>query len=146
MVLASILLLQPMVGSFALAKKKKPMKAYSFIAEGGKASQGECDGVRKLPKMKKLGEFSKTGAYMGSELQTSEMSVKGGAEMWVHFFRDKGSCNAVLAKTPSALAPQLKEVKRELPPDDSAEGDDDSDTEQTNAPAEGPAAEGPDSE
>lgn len=132
-VLTSVLLLQPMVnpGSFALAKKKSPPKAYSFIAEGGKASQIECDGVRKIPgKLKRLKEFSKASSYMGSELQKPELEVKGkpNAEMWTHFFRVKGSCNAVLAKTPSALEnTAVKDAKPELPPDDSADSEGEAD-------------------
>ena len=130
---ACVLLLQPMMnpGSFALAKKKKsPPKAYSFIAEGGKASQAECDGERKIPKLKRLGEFSKSGSYMGSELQSPEIEIKGKAngEMWRHFFRDKGACNSVLAKTPSALeSATVKAGKPELPPDDSEDSDSDTD-------------------
>lgn len=123
-----VFLLQPMLtpGSFALAKKKAPMRAYSFIAEGGKASQGECDGVRKLPRMKKLKEYSKYGGYMGSELQTSDLPGKPGQEMWVHFFRTKPACGVVLAKTPSSYQEESNvKVKPEIPPEDeSDEGDD----------------------
>ncbi|HEX7673168.1 MAG TPA: hypothetical protein VF412_03305 [Bdellovibrio sp.] len=128
-IFASVFLLQPMMnsGSFALAKKKGPPKAYSFIVEGGKASQGECDGERKIPRrLKHLKEYSKANAYMGSELQTPEIKGKDGEEMWKHFFRAKGSCNTMLAKTPSAIeTAKLKNGKNELPPDDSADSDDD---------------------
>ena len=131
LIFASVLVLQPMMnsGSFALAKKKSPPKAFSFIEEGGKASQGECDGERKIPRrLKHLKEFAKAGSYMGSELQTPVIKSKNDDEMWKHFFRVKGSCNTALAKTPSALAAAtLKEGKPELPPDDSAESDDESD-------------------
>lgn len=130
-IFASVLLLQPMMspGSFALAKKKSPPKAYSFIAEGGKASQGECDGERKIPrKLTRLKEFSKASSYMGSELQSPEIKGKANEEMWKHFFRAKPSCNTVLAKTPSALEnPTVKDAKAELPPEDSEEADGDSD-------------------
>jgi len=126
----SVLLLQPMVspGSFALAKKKSPPKAFSFIVEEGKASQGECDGERKIPrKLKRLKEFAKTGSYMGSELQDPEIKKKDNEEMWKHFFKDKGSCNTILAKTPSSLDKSQKNSKTELPPDDSADSESDSD-------------------
>ena len=126
----SVLLLQPMVspGSFALAKKKSPPKAFSFIVEEGKASQGECDGERKIPrKLKRLKEFAKTGSYMGSELQDPEIKKKANEEMWKHFFKDKGSCNTILAKTPSSLDKSQKNSKTELPPDDSADSESDSD-------------------
>lgn len=132
-IFASVLLLQPMVspGSFALAKRKTPPKAFSFIAEGGKASQAECDGERKIPgKLKRLNEFSKASSYMGSELQDPEIKGKADEEMWKHFFRVKGSCNTVLAKTPSSVenTTAVKGPKPELPPDDSE--DSESDTEQ----------------
>ena len=126
----SVLLLQPMVspGSFALAKKKSSPKAFSFIVEEGKASQGECDGERKIPrKLKRLKEFAKTGSYMGSELQDPEIKKKDNEEMWKHFFKDKGSCNTILAKTPSSLDKSQKNSKTELPPDDSADSESDSD-------------------
>ncbi|MBO9668007.1 MAG: hypothetical protein J7501_14490 [Bdellovibrio sp.] len=128
-IVASVLLLQPMlhVGSFAYAKKQGPPKAFSFIAEGGKASQGECDGERKIPKLKRLKEFSHANSYMGSELQKPDIPGKTGEEMWKHFFKAKPSCNAVLAKTPSSVAANLKNGKTELPPDDSADSEDDED-------------------
>lgn len=129
LIFVSVLFLQPMLnsGSFALAKKKGPPKAYSFIEEGGKASQGECDGERKIPRgLKHLKQFAKANSYMGSELQTPEIKGKSDAEMWKHFFRAKGSCNSILAKTPSAIEnTALKNGKGELPPDDSADSDDD---------------------
>ncbi|WP_374074196.1 hypothetical protein [Bdellovibrio bacteriovorus] len=136
-IIANVLFLQPMVspGSFALAKRKTPPKAYSFIAEGGKASQGECDGERKIPrKLKRLGEFSKASSYMGSELQDPEIKGKADEEMWKHFFRVKASCNTILAKTPSSVeeTTAAKNPKQELPPDDSE--DSDSDAEQTEGP------------
>ena len=124
MVFVSVLLLQPMVspGSFALAKRKTPPKAFSFIAEGGKASQAECDGERKLPRLKRLKEFSKTNSYMGSELQTPELNVKADQEMWKHFFKVKASCNTVLAKTPSSVGEETqKDTKSALPSDDEIE-------------------------
>ncbi|MNK12071.1 hypothetical protein D3C87_301270 [compost metagenome] len=130
-IFATVLFFQPMVnpGSFALAKRRSPPKAYSFIAEGGKASQGECDGERKIPrKLKHLKEFAKSGSYMGSELQDPEIEIKGRAneEMWKHFFRAKGSCNTVLAKTPSSVGEAaLKNPKEELPPEESVESDGD---------------------
>jgi hypothetical protein len=124
-IFASVLLLQPMMGSFALAKKKAPMRAYSFIAEGGKASQGECDGEKKIPrKLKHLKEFSKAGSYIGSELQSPEMKGKNNEEMWKHIFKTKPACNVVLAKTPSALDQKtVKEAKPELPPEDATDSD-----------------------
>lgn len=138
---ASVLLLQPMVspGSFALAKKRPP-KAYSFWAEGGKASQGECDGERKVPrKMKHLKEFAKAGSYLGSEPQTFEIKGKDDKEMWKHFFSAKSTCNAVLAKTPSSVDDKLKNAKQELPEDDSADSEDDDQTDdQTESPQEAP--------
>lgn len=133
-----VLFLQPMLSpsSVAWAKKKPPMKAFSFIAEGGKASQGECDGERKIPKLKRLKEFAKIGSYMGSELQDPEIKGKANEEMWKHFFKLKAACNAVLAKTPSAVQESaLTKTKAELPPDDSEDADDSSDQ-----------TEGPDSE
>lgn len=127
-VFVSVLFLQPVLnpGSFALAKKKTPPKAYSFIVEGGKASQGECDGERKIPRrLKHLKEFTKAGSYMGSELQDPEIKGKDDKEMWKHFFRGKDSCNAFLAKTPSSVDSATLKGKPELPPDDSADSDDD---------------------
>lgn len=124
MIFVSILLLQPMMnsGSQALAKKKGPMKAYSFIAEGGKASQEECDGTRKLPRLRRLKEFTKANAYVGSELQTSELPGKPNQEMWAHYFRNKPACAAVLAKTPSSVVdPTAKDTKREIPSEDDAD-------------------------
>ncbi|WP_373997841.1 hypothetical protein [Bdellovibrio bacteriovorus] len=119
-----VLLLQPIVnsGSYALAKRRTPPKAYSFIAEGGKASQGECDGERKLPRLKRQKEFAKYSSYMGSELQDPELKGKTDDEMWKHFFRSKEVCNYVLAKTPSSIVDEnLKKNKAELPPDDEEE-------------------------
>lgn len=136
LVFTAVLLLQPMLspGSQALAKKKSPPKAYSFIAEGGKASQAECDGERKLPRLKKLKEFSKTGSYMGSELQSPEIPGKANEEMWKHIFRDKGTCNSILAKTPSSVVEAtVKGPKPELPPDD--------DEEEETRPSEGSESE-----
>jgi hypothetical protein len=146
-ILASVLVLQPMVspGSFALAKKRPP-KAFSFFAEGGKASQGECDGERKIPrKLKHLKEYSKAGSYMGSEVQTFEIKGKEEVEMWKHFFSAKSSCNSVLAKTPSSVNTALKATKQELPPDDSIETEDEDDKDektdgQTEGPQEGPVS------
>nr|WP_295899662.1 hypothetical protein [uncultured Bdellovibrio sp.] len=125
-IFACVLILQPMMspGSFALARRKTPPKAFSFIAEGGKASQGECDGERKIPRLKRLKEFAKFGSYMGSELQEPEIKGKADEEMWKHFFRLKASCNTVLAKTPSSVRDEtLTKTKQELPPDDSDESD-----------------------
>lgn len=120
-ILACVLVLQPILspGSFAHARKRSPPKAFSFIAEGGKASQGECDGERKIPRLKRLKDFNKFGSYMGSELQEPELKGKIEGEMWKHFFRIKSSCNSVLAKTPSAIEEEVKKApKAELPPDD----------------------------
>ncbi|MFM6930434.1 MAG: hypothetical protein ACKOX6_18365 [Bdellovibrio sp.] len=131
-ILAGILLLQPMVSpaSFSLAKKKAPMKAYSFIAEGGKASQGECDGEKKIPrKLKHLKEYAKAGSYMGSELQSPELKGKAQEEMWKHIFRNKPACNAVLAKTPSSVESGKKDTKAEIPPDDAADSGADDQTD-----------------
>ncbi|WP_413577747.1 hypothetical protein ACLVWU_04765 [Bdellovibrio sp. HCB290] len=139
----TVLCLQPMLspGSLAWAKRKSPPKAYSFIAEGGKASQGECDGERKIPrKLKRLKEYSKAGSYMGSELQTPEIKGKADEEMWKHFFRAKPSCNSVLAKTPSSIKEEtLKETKTELPPEESVESENDSEDGENegNAPSNG---------
>lgn len=141
-VFASILFLQPMFfpGSFALARKRPP-RAFSFFMEGGKASQGECDGERKVPrKLKHLKEYAKAGSYMGSEIQTFEIKGKDNAEMWKHFFSSKASCNAVLAKTPSSVASALKDNKQELPPDDSTDSDDD---DQNDTPSDGPQQDPP---
>lgn len=135
-IVASILFLQPVVtpGSFALAKKRPP-RAFSFFAEGGKASQEECDGERKVPRrLKHLKEYNKAGSYLGSEVQTFEIKAKDNAEMWKHFFSSKSSCNAVLAKTPSSANSTLKDAKQELPPDDSVDSEDD---EPTDNPQEG---------
>jgi len=140
-IFASVLILQPMVspGSLALAKRKSPPKAFSFFAEGGKASQEECDGERKIPrKLKQLKEYTKAGSYMGSEAQTFEIKQKESVEMWKHFFRSKSSCNTVLAKTPSYANTTLKDAKQELPPDEAAETDDEDSTEgQQNEQQEG---------
>ena len=122
----SILFLQPILSpdSLAHAKRKTPPKAYSFIAEGGKASQGECDGERKLPRLKRLKEFSKASSYMGSELQSPEIKGKVDGEMWKHFFKVKASCNSILAKTPSAIEnANEKAAPAELPPEDSDDAD-----------------------
>lgn len=127
-----VLFVQPIVstGSFALAKKKAPMRAYSFITEGGKASQGECDGEKKIPrKLKHLKEYAKAGSYMGSELQKPEIKGKNDDEMWKHFFRAKPPCNVALGKTPSVLNEKQLTTKPELPPDDS-----DDEPEQTEGP------------
>lgn len=144
-VLAAVLFVQPMVspGSFAFARRKSPPRAFSFFAEGGKASQEECDGERKVPrKMKRLKDFAKTGSYIGSEAQTFEIKSKDDKEMFKHFFNSKSACNAVLAKTPSYAKKDLKDVKQELPPDEAAETDDDdkSDSQDDGQQEEGPAA------
>lgn len=134
MTVACVLLLQPMMSSdsVAHAKRRTPPKAFSFIAEGGKASQGECDGERKLPRLKRLKEYANASSYMGSELQAPEIKGKPGDEMWKHFFRAKPACNAALAKTPSSIATETQEkTKKELPPDE------DDDSEEETAPTEG---------
>lgn len=130
-------------GSVAFARRKTPPKAYSFIAEGGKASQGECDGERKIPrKLKHLKEYAKASSYMGSELQEPEIKGKADEEMWKHFFRVKASCNSVLAKTPSSVQdPALTKTKQELPPEPDDADDSDSDGGQDNGPTEGPDTE-----
>ncbi len=121
-------------GSLAFAKRKNPPKAFSFFVEGGKASQGECDGEGKIPrKLKHLKEFSKGSSYIGSELQKPETQEKPSEEMWKHFFKVKSSCNAVLEKTPSSIQDsKLKALKTELPPEDSVESDDEA--RKTDAP------------
>lgn len=126
-VLTSVLVLQTaLTPSLALAKRKTPPKAFSFIVEGGKASQGECDGEKKIPrKLKHQKDFAKYGSYMGSELQDPPIKGKPGEEMWKHFYRSKPACNAALAKTPSALDQSLQNEKKELPEDDSADTEDD---------------------
>jgi hypothetical protein len=137
-IFASILFLQPMLssGSFSMAKKHSQPKAFSFFAEGGKASQGECDGERKIPrKLKHLKEYAKAASYMGSEIQTFQIKKKDNEEMWKHFFNSKSSCSAVLAKTPSSVDSKLKDAKQELPPDDSAEPDED---DQPDGPQDSP--------
>jgi len=143
-IVASILFLQPMLspGSLALAKRKRPPRAFSFFMEGGKASQEECDGERKVPrKLKHLKEYAKASSYLGSEPQTFEIKSKDDAEMWKHFFGAKSSCNVVLAKTPSAVDSKLKDTKQELPPDDSTDSDDDDQQDgQPDGPQEGPEA------
>ena len=129
---ACVLIFQPMVnsGSFAIAKRKTPPKAFSFIVEGGKASQGECDGERKIPRgLKRLKDLSKSHSYMGSELQTPEIKGKVDGEMWKHFFGVKSSCNSILAKTPSSIENATeKATPSELPPEDSE------DVDQTDSP------------
>lgn len=145
-IIACVLLLQPILtpGSFALAKRRTPPKAYSFIAEGGKASQGECDGERKIPRLKRLKEFSKASSYMGSELQSPEIKGKIDGEMWKHFFRVKTSCNTVLAKTPSSVNEALTSAKPDLPAEEDIE---DTDTnEQTDGPTETQSENTPDPE
>ncbi len=144
MLLAGVLFLQPMwtPGSFALARKRPP-RAFSFFMEGGKASQEECDGERKIPRrMKHLKEYAKAGAYLGSEVQTFEIKSKDEAEMWKHFFNSKSACNTVLAKTPSSANKLLKDAKQELPPDEAAESDDDDKADESQeGPSEGPQKE-----
>lgn len=108
------------LGSYAQARRTPP-KAFSFITEGGKASQGECDGERKLPRLKRLKEFSKYASYMGSEQQNPEIKGKAGEEMWKHIFKVKAACNTVLAKTPSAIQEEAKAVKGEVPSEESVE-------------------------
>ena len=118
----TILILQPALtpDSFAHARRRPP-RAYSFIAEGGKASQAECDGERKIPRrLKRQKDFSKASSYMGSELLEPELKGKIDGEMWKHFFRAKSSCNAVLAKTPSALEETQKNTK-DIPPEEDVE-------------------------
>lgn len=110
------------------------MKAYSFIAEGGKASQGECDGERKIPRLKRLKEYSKGSAYMGSELQSPDLKGKADEEMWKHFFKVKPACNAVLASTPSSVQdPSAKQTKPELPPEEEDTDEPEADTEKSEA-------------
>lgn len=145
-VFATVLVLHPMVSpdSLALARRRSPPKAYSFFAEGGKASQGECDGERKIPrKLKKLKEYTKANSYIGSEAQTFEIKGKEDLEMWKHFFRIKSSCNAVLAKTPSSVNDALKDNKQELPPDDSTDSDDEDSTEDSGDPQQQEEPESP---
>jgi hypothetical protein len=141
-VFASVLLIQSMMTpNIALAKKKGPPKAYSFIAEGGKASQGECDGERKIPrKLKHLKDFAKYGSYMGSELQDPPIKGKPGEEMWKHFFRAKPNCNTALSKTPSSLDQSLQNEKKELPEDDSADAEED-ENGNGDKPSDGPDTE-----
>lgn len=106
--------------SLAHARKRTPPKAYTFITEGGKASQGECDGERKIPRgLKRLPDFKNSGSYMGSELQSPEIKGKIDGEMWKHLFRDKGVCNTILAKTPSAIEEAKISSQPELPPEES---------------------------
>ena len=74
---------------------------------------------------------------MGSELQEPELKGKIEGEMWKHFFRVKGSCNSVLARTPSALEEAQKNSKEELPPEEDEELDSESGTEtESNTEAE----------
>lgn len=127
--LACVNLLHPMLSpsSLAHAKKKRPPKAFSFFTEGGKASQGDCDGEKEIPRKRKhLKDFSSNNSYMGSELQTPEFKVKSNNdEMWKHFYKSKASCNTALAKTPSSIQEEtLKTIKEELPPDEAADSDD----------------------
>nr|BFD60243.1 hypothetical protein CKG001_23500 [Bdellovibrio sp. CKG001] len=145
-IFTSVLLLHPLLSpdSVAHAKRRTPPKAYSFIAEGGKASQGECDGERKIPRLKRLKEFANASSYMGSELQKPEIKGKIDGEMWKHFFRVKASCNTVLAKTPSSVNETLTSAKPELP--DEEEIEDADAPEQTDGPTETPAESSPDSE
>lgn len=126
MIVVGVCLVQPVLNpaSFAWARRKTPPKAFSFISEGGKASQGECDGERTIPRrLKHLKEYAKANSYMGSELQTSELKGKTDDEMWKHFFRAKPSCNTALAKTPSAIQSTNTSTKTEIPPEDDSEPD-----------------------
>lgn len=119
-----ILILQPLfgIGSVAEARRKTPPKAFSFIAEGGKASQGECDGERKIPRLKRLKEYSKVGSYMGSELQSPEIKGRANEEMWKHFFKVKASCNTILAQTPSSVGEaEQKAPKADIPAEEDTE-------------------------
>lgn len=123
LIVASLMLIQPILstGSYALAKRRTPPKAFSFIAEGGKASQGECDGERKIPRLKRLKEYSGASSYMGSELQDPEIKGKPGDEMWKHFFRAKPACNSVLAKTPSSVNDNLAKAKSDASTEEDSE-------------------------
>ncbi len=139
-IVASVFFLHPMLNpsSFALARKKSPPKAYSFIAEGGKASQGECDGERKIPrKLKRLKEFSKFSSYMGSELQDPEIKGKANEEMWKHLFRVKASCNSVLAQTPSSMDANFFKggIPAEIPSEEEVESEESSETPTESASA-----------
>lgn len=122
-IFASILFLQPLLmpDSAAQARRRSPPRAFSFIAEGGKASQGECDGERKIPRLKRLKEFSHAGSYMGSELQDPEIKGKPGEEMWKHFFRAKPACNSVLAKTPSSVNDDKATAKADISTEEDSE-------------------------
>jgi hypothetical protein len=123
-ILFSLLLIQPLLssGSFAYARRKAVMRAYSFITTDGKASQGECDGEVKVPrKLKRQKEMAKSASYMGSELLDPEIKVNEKEELWKHFFKNKPACNAVLAKAPSSLEEAQKQNKPELPPEESTE-------------------------
>lgn len=129
-IFVSLLLVQPVLStsSLALAKRKTPPKAFSFIAEGEKASQEECDGERKIPKLKRMKEFAKVSSYMGSELQNPEIKGKADEEMWKHFFKVKASCNTTLAKTPSALETSQVSKKTEILPEEAEDLDNDENT------------------
>lgn len=108
----------------AQARRKTPMRAYSFLTEAGKASQAECDGEAKVPrKLKKMEPFKKSGGYLGSELQDSPLQTDDGHELWKHFFTTKPPCNAVLAKTPSSKD-EVKEKKPDLPPEEAPVSED----------------------
>ncbi|MBX2994596.1 MAG: hypothetical protein KF681_07235 [Bdellovibrionaceae bacterium] len=122
----SVLLLQPMIdaGSYAHARRKTPMRAYSFLTENDKASQAECDGEAKVPrKLKKMDPYKKSGGYLGSELQDSPLDSSDGHQLWKHFFTTKPPCNAVLAKTPSSKD-EVKEKKPDLPPEEAPVSED----------------------
>lgn len=131
----SVFFMEPILNpaSAALARKKSPPRAFSFIEEGGKASQAECDGERKLPRLKRLKQYAKSSSYMGSEMLKPEIKGKIDGEMWKHFFRVKASCNQILAKTPSALDDKtINTSKDQIPPEEN------DDSEQPEAEESGP--------
>ena len=114
-------------GSFALAKKRAP-KAYSFITVAGKASQYECDGDGKVPrKLKHQKDIAKGGSYLGSEFLEIDPTSKANDEIWKHFFQNKSACNSVLAKTPTAKGAEQTEIKKDLPPEEPSDLDEDGD-------------------
>lgn len=70
---------------------------------------------------------------MGSELIDDELKTQDSAELWKHFFRNKASCNSVLAKAPSSLEESKRKDQPELPPEEADEPD--REEEEVNPPA-----------
>jgi hypothetical protein len=56
--------------------------------------------------------------------------------MWKHYFKNKSSCNATLAKNPSLIAETQKKNKPNLPPEDPTDSDHDDEDDSSSANSE----------